>query len=242
VTEASEPSWAIEIEGVTKTFGHQPVLRGIDLQLRRGEFLTLFGPNGAGKTTLIKTLATLIKPSSGRIMMEGLSLAKQASEIRRLIGFIGHQSLIYEELSAYENLKFYGRMYRVSGLEERIERAARRVGLHSRLHDRVRTLSHGMQKRFSIARAIIHDPAILLLDEPEAGLDEHASALLAEILEGLTAEGKTVLMTTHNLERGLRWGTQVAILTQGRIVYAGAKPEDTASFPQMYQRLTGVAG
>ncbi|MEE8471732.1 MAG: heme ABC exporter ATP-binding protein CcmA [Dehalococcoidia bacterium] len=240
MTEASEPQWAIELEGVTKTFGHRRVLQGIDLKLGKGQFLTLFGPNGAGKTTLLKTVATLMRPTAGRVTIAGLDPAKQAARVRQSLGFIGHQSLIYEELTAYENLKFYGRMYRVRGLEERIEEVARKVGLERRLHDQVRTLSHGMQKRFSIARAIIHDPALLLLDEPESGLDQHASELLAEILGDPASGERTVLMTTHDLERGLRWGTQVAILAQGKIIYSGPRPEDTALFPRMYQQLTGA--
>ncbi|MFQ5988033.1 MAG: ABC transporter ATP-binding protein, partial [Dehalococcoidia bacterium] len=154
--EKKNEEWAVEVGGLTKSFGRQLVLRGIDLRVKKGEFLTIFGPNAAGKTTLIKILATLSRPSSGEVRLAGLQLQDDATEIRRRVGVVTHQTLLYDDLTVRENLRFYGRMYDVANLEERIATVIRQVGLEARLHDRVRTLSHGMQKRASIARAVIH--------------------------------------------------------------------------------------
>ncbi len=239
--EKKNEEWAVEVGGLTKSFGSLLVLRGIDLRVKKGEFLTIFGPNAAGKTTLIKILATLSKPSSGEVRLAGLQLQDDATEIRRRIGVVTHQTLLYDDLTVCENLRFYGRMYDVPNLEERIATVIRQVGLEARLHDRVRTLSHGMQKRASIARAVIHNPSIVLLDEPEAGLDPHATAMLVEILDTLYSGERTVVMTTHNLERGLQMGDRVAILARGKIVYEEPRLSlDTASFQETYYRYTGA--
>lgn len=239
--EKKNEEWAVEVGGLTKSFGSLLVLRGIDLRVKKGEFLTIFGPNAAGKTTLIKILATLSRPSSGEVRLGGLQLQDDATEIRRRIGVVTHQTLLYDDLTVRENLRFYGRMYDVPNLEERIAIVIRQVGLEARLHDRVRTLSHGMQKRASIARAVIHNPSIVLLDEPEAGLDPHATAMLVEILDTLYSGERTVVMTTHNLERGLQMGDRVAILARGKIVYEEPRLFlDTASFQETYYRYTGA--
>lgn len=231
----------VEAKGLTKSFGRHKVLLGVDLKIWKGDFLILFGPNGAGKTTLIKILATLSKPSSGEVCIAGLDLRKDAVEVRRRIGVVSHETLLYNDLTAYENLKFYGKMYGVPRLEQRILEVVQQVGLESRLHDRVGTLSHGMQKRLSIARAVLHDPPLLLLDEPETGLDQQATAMLTETLNTLIGGGRTVIMTTHNLERGLKMGNCIAILSRGKIVYHEAKPLlDIASFAETYYRYTGA--
>ncbi|MBI4302689.1 MAG: heme ABC exporter ATP-binding protein CcmA [Chloroflexi bacterium] len=234
-------TWAIEVQGLTKAFALRKVLRGIDLRVRRGGFLTIFGPNGSGKTTLLKILSTLIKPTAGRICISGYELGEDASAIRRIIGVVSHNTLLYDDLTPYENLRFYGRMYDVPQLEERIASVIAQVGLASRLHDRVRTLSRGMQQRLSIARALLHNPSILLLDEPETGLDPQATAALGEILQGMKAGERTVVMTTHNLERGLSMGDHVVILANGTIAYEELeRPLDMADFRGTYYRYTGV--
>ena len=238
---AEVDEWAIEVDDLGKSFGYVRVLKGLDLRVRRGEFLTIFGPNAAGKTTLLRILATLSKPSSGEVRILGLSVKDAATEIRRRIGVVTHETLLYDDLTVYENLKFYGRMYDVPELEERIGSLVAEIGLEDRLRQRVRTLSHGMQKRLSIARAVIHDPELVLLDEPEAGLDQHATEMLAEVLDSLHSGKRTVVMTTHNLERGVKMGDHVAILARGRVVYKEPKVLlDTASFQQTYYHHTGV--
>ena len=234
---------AIAIEGLRKAFGLHLVLRGLNLKLGYGEKMAIFGPNGSGKTTLIKLLATLMRPTSGQVLVAGLDLQEEAQEIRRRIGVVTHQPMLYDDLTAYENLMFYGKMYAVHNLEQRIEQVVLLLGIRKRLHERVRTLSHGMQKRVSIARALLHDPGILLLDEPETGLDQEALAMLKDIVYSMTAQGapRTVLLTTHNLDQGLELGARLGILMNGRLVYEGElKAVDADSLQSMYAQLTGA--
>jgi heme exporter protein A len=227
----------IEIRGLVKSFGHKAVLKGIDLEVTDGQFLTLVGPNGAGKTTLIRILATLSRATSGTVLIDGFDLADESVDIRRHMGLVSHQTLLYGDLTPDENLRFYGRMYDVPDLEDRIEVVLQQVGLEGRRHDPVRTFSRGMQQRLAIARAILHQPSILLLDEPDTGLDQHAAEMLHELLATVGTGDRTVLMTTHNLERGLSMGDRVAILSEGRIAYGADKNTlDVKSFREVYYR------
>lgn len=232
--------WAIEIKQLVKTYGDHYALRGIDLRIQWGGSLAIFGPNGAGKTTLIKVLATLAKPSSGDAWVGGFNLREDSAMVRRQIGVVTHQTLMYDDLSAYENLRFYGKMYNVPHPTERIRQLLADVGLESRIHDPVRTLSRGMQQRLAIARALIHDPPILLLDEPGTGLDQHASAMLVNILSSTENRQRTVVLTTHSLEQGLALSNQVVILTDGKIAYEGSKHLDITSLREVYYECTGV--
>lgn len=234
---------AIEVRGLTKTFDDFPALRGFDLKVGRGESVVVFGPNGAGKTTLIRVLSTIINPSSGTVLIGGLNLKERAEEARRLIGVVSHHTLLYNNLSAFENLEFYGRLYDVPHLKERIDEVTALVGMTPRLHDRVSTLSRGMQQRFAIARALLHRPPIMLLDEPETGLDQQAIALLWDVLRGEAAGKRTVVMTTHNLERGLELASRLLILARGKIVFEGnGKSLDLAGLKRAYQDVTSEAG
>jgi len=227
----------IEIRGLIKSFGHKAVLKGIDLEVADGQFLTLVGPNGAGKTTLIRILATLSRATSGTVWMDGFDLADESIDIRRHMGLVSHQTLLYGDLTPEENLRFYGRMYDVPDLEDRIGTVLRQVGLEGRRHDPVRTFSRGMQQRLAIARAILHRPSVLLLDEPDTGLDQHAAEMLHELLASVGTKDRTVLMTTHNLERGLSMGDRVAVLAGGRIVYEADKGTlDVEGFHEIYYR------
>lgn len=232
--------WAIEIKQLVKTYGDHYALRGIDLRIQWGGSLAIFGPNGAGKTTLIKVLATLAKPSSGDAWVGGFNLREDSAMVRRQIGVVTHQTLMYDDLSAYENLRFYGKMYNVPHPTERIRQLLADVGLESRIHDPVRTLSRGMQQRLAIARALIHDPPILLLDEPGTGLDQHASAMLVNILSSTENRQRTVVLTTHSLEQGLALSNQVVILTDGKIAYEESKHLDITSLREVYYECTGV--
>ncbi len=209
----------IQVRNLIKAFGSRAVLRGVDLTINEGEFVTLMGANGAGKTTLMHIVATLSKPTSGSVSIGGYSTADAASELRRFIGLVSHKTLLYDDLSADQNLRFYARMYDVPDASNRIETVLKQVGLWGRQHDPVRTYSRGMQQRLAIARAILHHPPILLLDEPDTGLDQHAADRLSELLSAVGASQRTVLMTTHNLERGLSLGNRVVILAKGKIVY-----------------------
>ena len=234
-------SFAIEVRGLTKTYGPQVVIRDLDLELPWGDFLIVFGPNGSGKTTLIKVLATITRPTQGEVSVGGFDLKKNPSAVRRNIGLVTHQPLLYADLTGRENLRFHGKMFGLTNLEERIQEASELMGVTSYLGRKVSILSHGMQKRLSLARAILHDPPILLLDEPETGLDQEGLEMLGQMM-GVGQRGRrTVLMATHSLERGLALGNRVAILAGGKIAYHEERGLiDEAIFKSTYGRFTGV--
>jgi len=231
----------IKVRQLVKNFGPHPVLRGVDLRVQRGEFLTLLGPNGAGKTTLLRIIATLSRPTAGEVRVGGWSLPKFADRVRPHLGFISHHPLLYAELTAEENLRFFARMYALPEPARRIAEVLDAVGLTARRNDPVGEFSRGMQQRLSIARAILHRPEVLLLDEPYTGLDQDAAAMLDEVLRSVATAGRTVVMTTHNLARGLANCDQVAILSRGKIVFQSGREEvDPAGFSQVYARKTGA--
>lgn len=231
---------AVRVEGLTKFFGPLRVLRGLDLTLKKGDFLVIFGANGAGKSTFIKILSTLSRPTSGRVFIEGFDLEKQAEQIRQSIGVLLHSSLLYNELTIYENLNFYGRMFHVSNLDEKIKETVAQVGLEARMMQRVGTLSHGMQKRVSLARALLHDPSLLLFDEPESGLDFNALQALMEIIKGPSGKKRSAIITTHNIEQGFEWASHVAILARGQIQFIKDKNDiSEASFLNTYRSMVG---
>ncbi len=226
--------WAVEIEGLTKSFGHYKALSGVNLKVRKGKFLTIFGPNGAGKTTLIKILSTLTKSTSGSFRVAGFD-TEEGEELRRGIGVISHQTFLYDNLTAYENIKFYGQLYDVVNLEQRVEEVIKEVGLFPRSHELVRTFSRGMQQRLSIARAIVHRPTVLFFDEPYTGLDQHAARIFRNLLANLHTGERTIIMTTHDLSRGLEISDMVAIMVSGRIVYLQeAEKVDRQTFEKTY--------
>lgn len=231
---------AIQLERLVKAFDVRPVLRGLTYALPAGRTLVIFGPNGAGKTTLLRTLATLARPTSGSAFIAGFDVSDEAHEVRRRLGYVGHQPHAYEELTARENLLFFARMY---GLRDGVARASallERVGLGHRANDRVRAFSRGQAQRLALARGIIHDPAVLLLDEPDTGLDQEALALLERLIAERRERGLTTVLTTHQLERGLRLADDALTLARGRIAYAGAASSlDVATIERLYagQRL-----
>jgi ABC-2 type transport system ATP-binding protein/heme exporter protein A len=215
----------ISIEHLYKSFGNFSVLKDINLEVERGDFLTIFGPNGAGKTTLMKILSTLISPTMGRVVVDGFDVRENPLEVRRRIGVISHETYLYHELTAVENLRFYGHMYDVEDLEKRIREVILQVGLKYRENDRVGTFSRGMKQRLAIARAIIHSPEILLLDEPYTGLDQHASAIFDDIMQQLDAKHTTQIMISHDIERGLKLCNRALILNNGSFVHNVARDE-----------------
>ena len=232
---------AIEVKGLTKSFNNYKALRDVNLEVNHGESLVVLGPNGAGKTTLIKVLATIMKPTWGEIIIDGLYHHKHAEEIRRQIGVVTHETFLYNNLTAHENLEFYSRMYDVPNPKERIQEVVSLVDMTPRLHERVSTLSRGMQQRLSIARGLLHRPSIMLLDEPETGLDQHALAMLWEAVKGEGTENRTVILTTHNLERGLSLGDRVVILSHGTVAYQQSRKSlDLNSLKQAYEESTRV--
>lgn len=208
----------IRLNGIVHQYGLNPVLRGVDLQVNEGEFVTLVGPNGAGKSTLMRIVATLLRPTGGEVTVGGWPLPAQADKVRRHIGLVSHQALLYHDLTAAENLAFFARLYQIEDAEERVMSALRTVGLFARQRDAVGTFSRGMVQRLTIARATLHEPEVLLLDEPYTGLDHEAGRLLDDLLREQVALGRTILMITHDLGHGLGLADRLAILSRGRIV------------------------
>jgi len=229
----------IEVKSLVKSFGPVTALRNVHLSIAEGEFVTVVGPNGAGKTTLLRILATLSRPTNGKVSVDGHRLPDHAADARRQIGLVSHQTLLYGDLSAEENLRFYGRIYAVADLEARIGEVLEMVGLAHRRSDLVRTFSRGMQQRLAIARAVLHRPRLMLLDEPYTGLDQDAAARLERVMSSVGTEGRTVLMTTHDLERGLAVSDRVLILAKGRVAFEAKRDEiDGRAFLEAYGRYT----
>ena len=206
----------IQVNNLRKSFGVVDAVAGISFDLEQGAFLTIFGPNGAGKTTLIKILSGLTRPTHGSASVAGYDVLSNDPELRRNIGVISHASCLYQDLSALENLRFYGKMYGLDQVTDRSVEALEQVGLKARMHDSIRSFSRGMQQRVSIARAVIHEPSVLFLDEPFTGLDPHGSIVLKNFLHSLRTDKRTILMTTHDLNCGLEMGDKIAIQARGR--------------------------
>lgn len=213
------PDYAIIVEGLEKSYRDWPVLWNLDLTVPWGESLALFGANGAGKTTLLRILAASVRPDAGAVRIAGRDLRRQTGAARRRIGVVGHRSFLYDDLTPRENLLYYARLYGLPNREERAAAALDRMGLAARANHRVRVLSNGMQKRAAIARAILHQPDVLLLDEPEAGLDRDSRRILGELLAEWTAGGRSAVFTTHDVELGLAWGHRAATLSGGRATF-----------------------
>ncbi len=207
----------IEVKKLVKRFGLKTVLRGVDFNATPGEFVVLLGPNGAGKTTFLRILASLSRPSMGLVKVAGYSLPNQAAPVRQRLGVVSHMPLLYGDLTAEENLTFYGRLYNIPLLNRRIEVVLDLVGLSSRKKDLVRTFSRGMQQRLAIGRAVLHNPEVMLFDEPYTGLDQDASEMLDGVLKNVAAKGRTVIMTSHDLARAEELGTRFDILNRGVI-------------------------
>ncbi len=210
----------IEISHLSKSFGPQRALRDVTLQVEAGEAVVLVGPNGAGKTTLLRILATLTRPTSGSVHIAGLDLAQDGTAARRRTGFLSHRPLLYEDLTAQQNLDFYARLYAIPDRVAHITAALEESGLTARRNDLVRTFSRGMQQRLSIARALLHRPQLLLLDEPYAGLDPWAAEAFSTHLRQLVAGGCTLLLTTHALDAAeITAGSRLVILERGSVTY-----------------------
>lgn len=210
------------------------------MEIKPGEFVTVLGPNGAGKTTLLKILSLVLKPSQGQVYIEGQKAEDAERKLRQKIGVISHNTFLYDNLSAYENLTFYGKLYSVPNLRERIDAVLAEVGLQYVLHDPVRTFSRGMQQRLAIARAILHEPALLFLDEPYTGLDQHAIDILNGVLIRLANHRRTIFMVTHNYEQGLELSQRVLILKKGRLVYSTeTEGLSSSEFKELYRQYVG---
>lgn len=203
--------------------------------------MALLGPNGAGKTTLLRILASLTKPTSGAVQVDGFRLPQQASAARARIGFVGHQPLLYEDLSAEQNLAFYARLFRIKSSRTRIDKLLAEFGLASRGREPVRNFSRGMQQRLALARALLHRPRVLLLDEPHSGLDRAAVSIIDAAIRRLAKRGATILIATHDLPRAQRLAQRVEIMSGGRIIDMFTRRELLSpKFPAHYDRLLRV--
>lgn len=207
----------IEVKKLVKRFGLKTVLRGLDFQVQPGEFVALLGPNGAGKTTFLRILASLSRPSMGVVDIAGYSLPREAAAVRARLGVVSHMPLLYDDLTGEENLIFYARMYGIENAGARITEVLEMVGLEARRRDLVRTFSRGMQQRLAIGRAVLHDPDVMLFDEPYTGLDQDASSMLDGVLRTVAGQGRTVVMTSHDLARAEDLATRFDILSRGVI-------------------------
>lgn len=240
--DTSESRSLIAVAGLTKIYGFRPVLRGIDLEIVRGECVALLGPNGSGKSTLLRLLCGLTKPNSGTIHVGGWQIPREIDAVRAQIGLVSHKALLYDTLTARENLTFFARLYDLPAAEvgDRINSLLRRVGLIKRADDLVRNYSRGMLQRLSIARALLHQPDVLLFDEPYTGLDQDAAASLDALIAETRSDGRTMVMTTHDLPRVIGLATRAVILSRGTI---GAdlplNGVDGAALIAEYTRVTG---
>jgi len=229
------PKPLIAVSNLYKRYDRKSVLKGVDLAVGEGQVMALLGANGAGKTTLMRIVAGLVKPDRGEVTLSGVSVGKAGVELRRYIGLVSHLPLLYDNLSGWENLIFFARMYDMQAPEERIEAVLRAVDLWQRRRDLVRTYSRGMIQRLAIGRAILHDPPVLLLDEPDTGLDQSSSQMLHELIRRLGATSRAILLSTHNLDRALEWADSICLLSDGKIVHQAATATMTgAALRQLY--------
>lgn len=220
------PLLALKVEDVIKSFAETMVLRSIKFSLQPGEVAVLIGANGAGKSTLLRILSMLTQPDSGSVSVYGKDTTKNGPEARALTGSVLHSPMLYADMSVRENLTLFADLYRLKNVDDLIEKNAVKVGIESRLDHRVRTLSHGFQKRTALARALMHDPQLLLLDEPESGLDSRSVSQLDNVIEEYRNSGRTVLMTTHIIEHALEISDKAIAINHG---YAHVESTTTRS-------------
>ncbi|HAM16117.1 MAG TPA: ABC transporter ATP-binding protein [Eggerthellaceae bacterium] len=231
---------AIVASHLTKSFGTRRAVDDVSFQLPAGSFLSIFGPNGAGKTTLLRLLCTLARPSGGRACVAGIDLKERPDEARARIGLISHQSMLYPDLSAEENLLLYARLYGVADPQARVGELLQVVGLSHRRLDPVRTFSRGMTQRVSIARALVHDPQVVFLDEPYSGLDPHAVDIFDELIDAVRDE-RTFVMVSHDLAKGFQMCTHALVMARGRVVrFAPRDHLDYGDFAQLYRDTVGM--
>ncbi len=209
---------AVRLSGVSKRYGTLWALRDVSLEIQPGEFVTLLGANGSGKSTLLKVMALVARPSVGRGEFGARGKLEDGAAVRARIGFVAHSTMLYDELSALENLEFFGRLYGVDSARQRAKESLAAVGLEERSDSVVRTFSRGMRQRVALARALLHQPGLLLLDEPAAGLDTEGQQWLARLLESLRDAGCTMVMSTHGAGEVASLATRCVRLDAGRVV------------------------
>ena len=238
-TREPQGAVAVRAEGLVKAFGDRKALGGVSFELAAGSFLSIFGPNGAGKTTLLRILSTLSRPSAGKLSVLGIDALENPGDLRARIGLISHKPMVYGDLSASENLEFFARLYGTPD-KGRIRELLQLVELDHRRNDAARTFSRGMTQRLSIARALVNDPDLVLLDEPYSGLDPHAMQLFDELIERVR-DGRTFVMVSHDLDKGLSLCSHALVLARGKVVSFQRREEiDEAAFRQLYLSTVGM--
>jgi heme exporter protein A len=219
--DAGSAKPTLELRGVSKYFGDLVALRRVELRVEPGDAVLLYGPNGAGKTTLLRTLAALSRPTEGEVLFNGQDIHRAAGLSKARVGFVSHTTFLYGELTGRENLKFAGTLFGLDELERRIDRALDLFAVRERASEPVRGLSRGLQQRMSLARAFLHDPDFLLLDEPFTGLDAASVKSLETILSRLPGERKAVIFSNHDFEQGVALARRLVALEGGRVRYDG---------------------
>ena len=229
----------VEVAELTRSFAARRALAGVTFALAPGECLALFGPNGAGKTTLLRVLAGLLRPTSGIARVSGVQLPGGAPA-RARVGLISHHTMLYEALSPRENVAFAAGLYGIRDAPARVDNALRRMSMLDRADAPVRSLSRGMQQRVSIARAMVHDPQLVLADEPYSGLDDSGARALTALLSELRSAGTAIIVVTHNLVEGLSLATYAAVMQHGRFIrYDAAERIDAGSYSTTYREALG---
>jgi len=229
----------IETHSLSRKFGERIAVENLNLKIEEGEILGFLGPNGAGKTTTIRMLAGIIAPTSGYAIVGGLRPDHEPERLHEIIGLLTESPGFYDRLSAQRNLEYFAGFYSAIHANAQIEKHLKIMELWARRRDKVGTFSKGMKQRLALARALLHNPTILFLDEPEVGLDPQTGAIFKDIINGNGAVERTIVMTTHNLEHGLESGDSVIILDRGKVVYqAPGHDINKADFQQVYDRYT----
>jgi ABC-2 type transport system ATP-binding protein len=217
----------IKVEQISKSFGNINAVKNINFHVERGEVFGFLGPNGAGKSTTINIINSLIQADSGEVYVNGYDLIENPKEYKKVLGVVPQEIALYDELSAYDNLMFWGGIYEISNfdLKIKVDYALEMVGLSDRKHDRIKTFSGGMKRRINIAAAILHDPLVLLMDEPTVGVDPQSRIRIYEIIEKLKATGMTILYTSHYMDEVERLCNRIAIMDKGEIISVGTLDE-----------------
>lgn len=226
----------INVRALSKRYGYRLALSQVDLQAKPGEIVALLGPNGAGKSTLLRLLATLARPTGGSIELGGYRLADQAIEARSIIGYLGHKPLLYEDLSAEQNLAFFARLYDLPNAGARVTKLLNILDLADRRRDPLRAFSRGMQQRVALARALLHKPRILLLDEPHSALDLQSAAALDKMLRAEAKSGVVVVFASHDLTHAASLATRVEMMAEGRIVSSLRRSQFAGGLATQYVR------
>ncbi len=231
------PALAIRLKGVTKAFGAQLALADVDLDVPEGSHVAVMGANAAGKTTLLKVIAGIASPTSGSVTIAGIEMSKAGPKLRAQVGFVGHDTMLYADLTTRENLRFHAKLFGLRNAKEAIERATERLDVSHVLDKPVRALSRGTKQRVALARALLHDPAVILLDEPYTGLDEAAAMALSELLEELATPERVILLTLHDVVRAMAGPRRLLVLSGGRIALDESLDGRTDDIAETYLEL-----